>query len=197
MRALLLILWALSFNIQADDHDHDHGHKHLGAHEHGHITVEMAIDGKQVGLELRGPAESFIGFEHKAKTKAEKKKLNDAEELLKKKASSLFVFAPELKCVAKNNNVEWQYDEGDHDDDHKEHKDHKDHKKEEKHHATHAELKASYQFECGAAIAKTKLKLAVKKNFSKVQEIQIAVLPSNGAAFAITSKENEVTIDIP
>ena len=46
--------------------------KSLKSHVNGHVKLSVAVDKKQVFVELEGPAESFLGFEHKPKTAKEK-----------------------------------------------------------------------------------------------------------------------------
>ena len=46
------------------------------AHEHGKINLDIAFEGKSGIVMLHGSAErAFLGFEHKAKTKKEKKSI--------------------------------------------------------------------------------------------------------------------------
>lgn len=170
----------------------------LGAHQHGHVSFEMAIDGMKSAVEIKGPAESFVGFEHKAKTKKEKQAVKDTEKLFKDKALELIGFASDLECKVSQQSVDWNFDvhEGhdhghDHDHDKKEHKDH------DKHKGEHAELKASYQFTCKKMIKATTLTLGLKKNFPKIQEIEVAVLPTSGNAFALELEGEKSDVTIP
>lgn len=77
-----LILLFLSTNIFAQ--------KSLGKHVHGSIGLDIATDKKQILVMLKGPADSFLGFEYKAKSKEEKKKLTEVKNLLTKKVTTLF-----------------------------------------------------------------------------------------------------------
>ena len=162
----------------------------LDAHQHGHITFEMAIDGTKSAVEIKGPAESFVGFEHKAKSKKEKQAVKEVESLFKEKAIELVGLASELECKVSKQALDWQFDVH-HDHDHGHDKD--DHK----HKGEHAELKASYQFDCKNMIKATTLKLGLKKQFPKIQEIEVAVLPSSGNAFALELKGDQADVSIP
>lgn len=44
----------------------------LGAHVHGLVNLDIAIDKNQMLVMLKTPSESFLGFEYKAKTAKEK-----------------------------------------------------------------------------------------------------------------------------
>ena len=61
-----LLLLALPFALlplmaaQAAEHQHDHAHEHgqdsLGAHEHGVASLNAALDGQLLELQLESPA---------------------------------------------------------------------------------------------------------------------------------------------
>lgn len=53
-----------------------------GAHQHGHGTLELAVEKSTVTLELRMPGNDVVGFEHAAKTAKEKKAVEDAKRRL-------------------------------------------------------------------------------------------------------------------
>ncbi|MCP4915091.1 MAG: DUF2796 domain-containing protein [Oligoflexia bacterium] len=80
--SLSIIACVLSLNT--------YGQKSLGKHVHGSIGLDIATDKKQILIMLKGPSDSFLGFEYKAKTKEEKEKLNKVKNLLTKKVTSLF-----------------------------------------------------------------------------------------------------------
>ncbi|MEL6287979.1 MAG: DUF2796 domain-containing protein [Pseudomonadota bacterium] len=60
------------------DHDHNHAKRSVDAHEHGVSTLEIAIEGKTVAMRLEAPGADIVGFEYKAKTKADKTKIRNA-----------------------------------------------------------------------------------------------------------------------
>ena len=159
----------------------------LGAHEHGHVSFEMAIDGMQAAVEIRGPAESFVGFEHKPKTKKEKQTVRDAQKVLKQDALTLLGINADLECKLSS----YAFDMI-HDGNHKHKHDHGD-----KHKGEHSEIKASYKFDCKKMIQATKLELGLKKSFNNIKNISVAILPSSGNAFAVELKGDENTISIP
>lgn len=43
-----------------------------GAHEHGHARLQMAVEENRIDLMLNSPAYNLAGFEHGARTEAEK-----------------------------------------------------------------------------------------------------------------------------
>ena len=46
--------------------------RQLGAHEHGHGTLNIAIEGTTVSMELEVPGSDIVGFEHVAATPEQK-----------------------------------------------------------------------------------------------------------------------------
>lgn len=163
----------------------------LSAHEHGHVSFEMAIDGMQAAVELRGPAESFVGFEHKPKTKKEKKLVKSLEKDLKQQALTLLGFDAALECKLSSYGFDMI-----HESNHKHDHDH-DHDHGDKHKGEHSEIKISYKFDCKKMVQATKLELGLKKSFNNIKNISVAILPSNGNAFAVELKGDENTISIP
>ena len=81
MRRLLLALpfALLPLAVAHADDDHDHEHASLGAHEHGVGSLDVALDGQTLELDLDGPAMNLVGFEHIATTDADKAKVAAAQ----------------------------------------------------------------------------------------------------------------------
>lgn len=81
----MVCLFSLCFVAHAEagpqhehNHKHDHSHKRqAGKHVHGEAVLALAAEGKKGSLEFNAPLESLLGFEHEARTEAEKKALND------------------------------------------------------------------------------------------------------------------------
>lgn len=164
------------------------------AHQHGHVSFEMAIDGMKGAVEIKGPGESFVGFEHKAKTKEEKKAVKELEGNLIAKGISYIGLADELECKLSAHRIDWIYDvHDDHGHDHG----HDKHKKDDKHKGEHGELKVSYQFECKKMIKSTTLNIGLFKAFSNIKELEVAILPSSGNAFALELKADKASVQIP
>jgi hypothetical protein len=107
--SLVLSTLLLSSIALAEDHHHGKG---LGAHEHGAIKLEMAVEGKTLEIDLDGPAESFIGFEYTPFTAKEKKTFSNAESLWTKNLlTKLFVLDKKLGCKASEVSFKQEIDE--------------------------------------------------------------------------------------
>lgn len=162
----LLLLSSASFS----EHHKDH-HKGLGAHEHGSIELDVAVEGKVIEIEIDGPAESFLGFEYAPKTDKEKKVLKDAEDLWTKDLlTKLFVLDQKLGCTSSEVKFEQEMDEhhNDHHDDHKDHK--KDAKKET---GVHSDIEAKAKITCAQDLKGQTLVVNVKKHFPKIKKLSI------------------------
>lgn len=113
--------------------------RELGAHEHGHGELNIAIEGQALAVELHVPGADIVGFEHAATSAEDKAKIEEAKGILSKPLD-LFVLPEAAGCTLANAGVELITEGGDHDDhdDHAEHK-HDDHADEK--HDDHAEHK--------------------------------------------------------
>ncbi len=105
---VLLGFFVLSTQALAhqEKHSHDHhSHRSHGAHQHGVGELSLAFDGTSGVLELRAPGESFWGFEHEAKTEAQKKSVTEAKAKLERELASMVKLDPSLKCVFQKGDV--------------------------------------------------------------------------------------------
>ncbi|MEM7544138.1 MAG: DUF2796 domain-containing protein [Pseudomonadota bacterium] len=117
--------------------------RELDAHQHGHGTLNIAVEGATVAMELEAPGADIVGFEHPAET-AEDRALIDAAIAQLAKPLELFTIPEAAGCTVTTANValigeENHEDAHDHGDAHG-HEDAHDH--DEAHgdeHADHAE----------------------------------------------------------
>ena len=77
-------------------HDHHHHEKktskkkrHVDSHVHGNGTMNFVLEGNELVAEFELPAHDIVGFEHKPKTKAQKKTVRKAISTLKKSSKAL------------------------------------------------------------------------------------------------------------
>lgn len=160
-------------------------HRELGAHEHGHGTLNIAIEGKTVKLELEAPGADIAGFEHEPSTDAEKKVFEAAKATLAKPLE-LFVPPDAAKCSVKEAKVSVveEEHEADHKDGHKEeHKDgHADHEGEKEAEAHHNAFDVDYTLECAVIGELTSLDLKYFAAFPKAQRLTVNVITEKGQA---------------
>ena len=93
-----------------------------GAHVHGAVKIEMAVEGKTLSIDIDAPAESFVGFEHAAKSAAEKKAWSEASNLWKKDLlTKLFVLDKNLGCTVTKVSFEQEEEKEKHGNKHDKH----------------------------------------------------------------------------
>lgn len=142
-----------------DDEDHEHHH----AHEHGAAKLDVAIEGSVLEISLSTPAMNILGFEHAAKSDADKAALKKAEATLSA-GGSLFVFSPAAGCSLKQASVESallgnskdEADEG------------------------HADFDVSYQFECKSTQKLTDIQVKLFEQFPGTEHIRVSLVTAKG-----------------
>jgi Protein of unknown function (DUF2796) len=66
-------------------------------HEHGKVTLNAALDGNQLVIELDSPAVNVVGFEHEPRTDGERAAVSAAAKLLGN-GRTLFAMPREARC---------------------------------------------------------------------------------------------------
>lgn len=92
---LVLISLTISFQAFAAKKHGPHNHD---AHVHGSGSLSIAFDGPQGKIEFNTPSETLFGFEHEAKTAADKKTVNDALKKFENSLAEMISFKKELNC---------------------------------------------------------------------------------------------------
>ncbi len=142
----------------------DHGHS-LGAHEHGSIKVGIAIEGQSAEVEIDGPAESFLGFEHAPKSKLEIKTFKDAQQKWTQKFDSLLSFDKKLNCRATTASFEQEKSSG-----------------------SHSDIEASAKIQCASKIAGSSLSVSMKKEFKNIKKLSIEIIGSDSKSIEVTKE---------
>ncbi len=110
IRALLAVLFSIFFILPGaagehsghghdkhghDKHDHDkHGH---GAHAHGAANLSVLVDGRTLEIEMHAPGADIVGFEHAAKSDADRAAVAKALKILRED-TTLFAPPNAAKC---------------------------------------------------------------------------------------------------
>ena len=148
-----------------------HG-KSLGAHVHGSIKLEMAVEGKTIELELEGPAESFLGFEYLPMTSKEKTKYSEAESLWKKDLlTKLVVLDSKLGCTFSENSFKQDIDE----DETKEAQA-KLKKGEKKESGVHSDIEAKAKITCTQDLKGQSVTIGVRKHYPSIKKLVIEMV---------------------
>jgi hypothetical protein len=170
-------------------------HRQADAHEHGRGTLNIAIEGKRITMELEAPGADIVGFEHAVKTGKQKA----AVELARKQLAApqkLFKLPAAAGCVLTEAKVELEgYDDDhgakapEHTDDHKDdhrhghksgHKDGKSDDAKAGHGDEHAGFKAEYAFDCKAPASLTSVVFDYFKAFVGAEKLDVTVITSKG-----------------
>ena len=174
--------------------------RELGAHEHGHSALNIAIEGERVEMELVAPGADIVGFEHEAESAEDKAAVEQAEAKLGKPLS-LFGFADAAGCVVETAAIEIEGE--DHHDEHgdeahahaeeehhdEEHAEHEHHEEGEEHadhdehadEASHNEFHAEYALNCSAPDALEGINFAAFfEAFAGAEEVEVTVISEKG-----------------
>lgn len=149
--------------------------RELGAHEHGHSALNVAIEGGRVEMELIAPGADIVGFEHEASTAEDKAAVEQAEAMLGEPLA-LFGLAVAAGCVVETAAVEIEGEEH-----HDEHGDeaHAD----DEHHdeASHNEFHAEYSLNCSTPDALDGIDFAAFFGaFAGAEEVEVTVISEKG-----------------
>jgi hypothetical protein len=148
-------------------------HRQAGAHEHGHGTLDVAIEGKRVSMTLAVPGADIVGFEHEATTQEQKEKVAKAKKILAD-ALAVFAFPAAAGCKLTEAKIEVGAEEHEHKDEHK-----KDAggKAEEEH---HSEFHAEYALSCDVPEKLTGIEFKYFELFPDAEELDVNVASENG-----------------
>lgn len=167
MRTAVLLVAGIGFVLPAGTAQAQH--RELGPHQHGHGTLNIAIEGGRVSMELDVPGADIVGFEHGAKTKAQRAAVENAKAQLASPLS-LFVLPKSAGCSVKQANVKIEgADEGK-----------AGHAKDAKEHAEHSDFNADYVLECAAADKLTSIQFPYFDKFSGAEELEVNLVTAKG-----------------
>jgi len=131
--------------------------KTTGAHEHGTAKLNIVIEGRTLAIEWEAPAEGVVGFEHLARTPAEKANESAALAQLKGGISRMVVLEPALGCRFEPKRVAVVKEAGE----------------------NHSEVKAEFSVSCAKRLTGSKITFGVAKVFPRIQQVEVQLL--NGA----------------
>ena len=190
--ALASVLLACTAFAASDDERREHE-----AHEHGHGTLDIVVEGEELVIELRIPAVNVVGFEHAPKDDAEREAVRQALVPFGN-ATSLFVLSAEADCEVEE--AEAAISSMGHEDEHEGEGhgdgDGHDHKKDEhetdehakdehEEHAedgsdsdaeAHSELRATYHFHCHAPERLGEIDVRAFEHLRDAEEVDVRVV---------------------
>lgn len=156
------------------------------AHKHGVGVMNIAIQGNEVEIELKLPAESVVGFEHEAHTAVEKKRIQGAAAKLKK-ATNIVILPKNAACELKKAEIESALLKNS--DDHGKPKGHDDH-------GEHSEFAVHYHFECAKTGLVSNLEISLFKHFPSTHKLRVHyITPKGQGAVQLTTKSARIKLN--
>lgn len=159
--------------------------RQLGAHEHGHGALNIAIEGNRVEIELEVPGADIVGFEHAATTPEQKAQVAEAEAQLED-ALKQFVLPAAASCRLAKADVEVEAEgEHEHEKNKEAHKNHDHdqagHKEEHKDGAHegeegHSEFHATYSLDCTQPDEIKSIHFAYFKSFPNAKSLSVKIV---------------------
>jgi hypothetical protein len=200
------VVFAIGFGLASATGVGHAQHREAGAHEHGRGTLNIAIEGTRLSMELEAPGADIVGFEHKAKTKKQKAAIEKAEEQLEA-AEALFQLPAAAGCVLEASRVTLEGEGHGHDHGAKHHggKDHgpKDGTKGDGKGGTkgghsndeHSAFRAEYAFDCKAPASLTTIGFGYFKVFARAQKLDVTVAtPKQQSRFEVSRAKPRIDL---
>lgn len=150
-------------------------HRHQDAHVHGSASLNIAFDTLEGKVEFKTASDSLLGFEHKAKTEIEQKKLKDLIAKFESEISKMIIFDPSLGCSFSKEKIEMIAQDPDHS-------------------GKHSDFIADFKMRCKKSIIGTKLLIDFTP-FKGLRDLDIIVLAGDIQKSA-EAKQKVITIDL-
>jgi hypothetical protein len=164
--------------------------RELGSHEHGKGTLNIALEGSRLTMELEAPGADIVGFEHKAKSAKDKAAVANAKKQLAKPLA-LFRLPSAAGCVLKQASAKLE-GEDDHGHDHgHSHAKAKDAKqapgKAEKDEHEHSQFHAEYALDCKSPAGITTIEFGYFAAFPGAEKLEVNLItPKGQSRFEVT-----------
>lgn len=146
------------------------GEHSLGAHEHGSVKIEMAVEKNTMDLDLDGPSDSFMGFEHAPKSAKEKKIFQDTKDLWEKRLLTIITPAASLDCKITEATFSQQIE------------------------GSHADTEAKAKITCAKDLVGSELVISMIKVFPKIKKLKADVLSSTTMSVEITKPVHKLKL---
>lgn len=166
---LLVVVATLATTAQAEEHDH----RQHDAHEHGAGTLNIALEGNTLMIELESPAMNIVGFEHPPRDEKQHQAIDQAATTLRQ-GDKLFTTPSAAGCVLKQAQVESSLLEEGHSK--AEHGKHEEEHEDE----AHADFHVAYRFDCGQPSRLDRITVKFFDAFPSTDELEVQLLSDKG-----------------
>ena len=147
--------------------------RQLGPHQHGHGTLNLAIEGQTVQMEMEVPGADIVGFEYEATTAEDQAKVKAAKDNLAQPLA-LFVLPRNAGCKVTSAKVVVAHES---ETDHDAHENEADaHAEADGHEAEHSEFHAQYALSCSDVTAITKISFPYFDVFPNSEELAVTLI---------------------
>jgi hypothetical protein len=162
----------------AQTQSHAHKPRKADAHQHGTGKLDIAIEGQTVSLALEAPADDIVGFEHMAKTPAEKATVEAAKAKLANPLA-LFDMPQAAGCTLQKSEVKFAAETTDKKD-------------------GHAEVTAEYTLNCTNTAEVKAIEFRYFKAFKGAEALNVNLVdPTGQTAFEVTRKKPRLDLPAP
>lgn len=150
-------------------------HRHQDAHVHGAASLNIALDSLDGEVEFKTASDSLLGFEHKAKTEFEQKKLKNLIAKFEAEISKMIIFDPSTGCSFSKEKIGMTTQGPDHNE-------------------NHSDFVADFKIRCKKTVIGTKLIIDFT-SFKGLRDLDIIVLAGDIQKSA-EAKQKVITIDL-
>lgn len=164
------------------------------AHQHGAAHMNIVVEANQVAMEFESPLFNLLGFEHEARTEAERTLLQKQQRFLQQgqgvelsAAAECRLLQHELIMAADTEGHDEAHTEHDHDHADKAHHD-DSHQAEEE----HQDIQVHYLFECANPQQLNQIRIGWFQQFPDLTEIEVNLLSNQGANVVELTPANPV-----
>jgi hypothetical protein len=173
MRGWLVVgvMMAVAASVQATER------RELGAHEHGHSKLNLAVEGTRVAMEIAAPGLDVLGFEHPPETEAEKAAVEAGKAALAEPLA-LFVLPQAAGCRVIEAAVVLEQEEAGHAGE--EHAGEAAHAEEGHGEELHSEFGGRYMLDCADPGALTDITFAWFDRFPNAKEVEVTLVTAKG-----------------
>jgi hypothetical protein len=147
-------------------------HQH-GAHVHGTAALSIAIDGQTAAIEFTAPADGVVGFEHQAKSAADRARQAKALDLLRNHIDNMVVLDPTLGCRFSPTSVDVVQQD-----------------------TEHAEVHGTFAVSCQKPLPGSKMRFGFTKTFPGIQTVTVQLLGATQQAGA-SIKRDQGELEVP
>lgn len=154
-------------------------HRELGAHVHGHGTLNIAIEGNRVAMELEVPGMDIVGFEHAPSTDDQKAAVEKAKARLEKPLG-LFSLPAAAGCAVAEAKVSLEAEHAHHDDDGEKHGAKDDDDRDHDAAGSHNQFEASYALDCTNPSELTTITFDYFALFAGAHDLTVNVVTAKG-----------------